>query len=433
MADSSAAATAPVTRVAVLGTGYVGLTVGVCLSQLGHSVICADIDASRVERLGRGEVPFVEPGLESLVCEALQRGAVRFVLGVAGAVADAEFVFICVATPRGEDGAADLTALRSCVVEVGPLLAPGAIVVTKSTVPIGTSSVVSGWLDRDDVAVVSNPEFLREGSAVHDFLHPDRIVLGSENRAAARRVRQLYDGIDAPTVITDSRTAEMIKYTANAFLATRLSFINEVSTICDALGADIDGLVAGLGSDHRIGLEFLSPGPGWGGSCLPKDTRALLHMAASAGLRFELLEQVIASNERQIDSVVRKITVAVGGVLRGSVVAVLGLAFKAHTDDVRDSPAIIIIGRLAAAGATVRAYDPAVRESNGAHHLAGTSYEAAEGADAVVVLTEWPEFVDLDLEKLAAMMRGRAVVDARNMLDKASYTEAGYQYVGLGR
>lgn len=417
----------------MLGCGYVGLTTGACLAHFGHDVVCADVEPGRISLLQGGELPFVEPDLAGLVSESQAAGRLRFVLGAAEAVADREFAVVCVPTPRGPGDAPDLTFVRRCVAEVAPALTKAAIMIVKSTVPVGTTAEVERWLGRSDVAVVSNPEFLREGSAVHDCLHPDRIVVGCDDRGAAHRVAQLYDGCAAPVVITDPRTAEVLKYTANAFLATRLSFINAISTVCDVLGADMDGVVAGLGYDRRIGPEFLQPGPGWGGSCLPKDTRALLRMAGDAGLRFELLEQVIETNDRQIDSVIGKIRVAAGGTLRGAVVAVLGLAFKANTDDLRDSPAIIIIERIVGEGAIVRAYDPTAREAAGTYELATTPYEAAESADVVAVLTEWEEFRDLDLDKLAAVMRGNAVVDARNMLDKAAFVAAGYDYTGLGR
>ena len=421
-----------VSAVAVLGCGYVGLTTGACLAELGHDVVCADVDRRKLETLQRGDLPFVEPELEGLVASGMAAGRLQFVVGGATAVAGREFVFVCVPTPRGADDAPDLRCVRECILAIASALAPSSVVVTKSTVPVGATAMIEEWIGRSDVRVVANPEFLREGSAVRDFMHPDRIVAGAEDQGAAARVLSLYASLGASVVLTDSRTAEVLKYAANGFLAMRLSFINAVALLCDALGADIDGVVAGLGYDHRIGHHFLQPGPGWGGSCLPKDTRALVRMAADAGVSFDLLQQVIESNECQIAAVVSKIRSAAGGMLRGSTVAVFGLAFKANTDDLRESPAMIIVDRLLDEGATVQAYDPAVR-SAGMLHLAATPYEAAADADVVAVLTDWDEFRELDVDKLAAVLRGRAIVDARNMLDKSMFVNAGYAYVGLGR
>jgi UDPglucose 6-dehydrogenase len=362
----------------------------------------------------------------------LASGRLQFALGAA-ATATCDLVFVCVATPRGPDDAPDLQFVQACIAEVAPLLAPSAIVITKSTVPVGTTDNVRDWIGRPDIDVVANPEFLREGSAVHDFMHPDRIVVGADNPTAADRVLALYERCGAPAVRTDPRTAEMLKYAANAYLATRLSFINAIAGLCDAMGTDIDGIIDGLGRDGRIGHHFLQPGPGWGGSCLPKDTRALVRMAADAGFSFQLLEKVIAANEQQIGAVVGKIRAAVGGSLNGASVGVLGLSFKANTDDLRDSPAVTIVEQLLAEGARVSAYDPSLTVDLANVEVAATPYAAAEGADVIAVLTEWDEFRDLDLEKLAAAMRTSAVVDARNMLDKSSFVQAGYAYTGLGR
>lgn len=424
-------------RVAVVGTGYVGLTTGACLAHIGHQVVCADVDASKVERLSRGEIPIVEHGLEQLVADGLASGRLRFVLGAAEAVQDAEITFLCVPTPQGEDGSADLSYVETAAREIAATLPYESIVVNKSTVPVGSTAVVARAMQRPDVRVVSNPEFLREGSAVQDFLHPDRIVVGSEDAAAAVAVAELYEGINAPHVVTDPASAETIKYAANAFLATKLSFVNAVAAICEGVGADINDVVLGLGYDKRIGHEFLKPGPGWGGSCFPKDSAALVNIADEAGYEFHLLRGVIAVNEEQFDRVVAKIAAGAGGDLHGKTVAVWGLTFKARTDDLRESPALAIVERLLAAGASVHAYDPTVTEAHppvpAAVEVAADPYAAASGADVLAVLTEWDEFRWLEAAKVAAEMRGRTVVDARNLLERADWRRAGFTHVGIGR
>src|SRR5262249_293616 len=319
-------------RIAVVGTGYVGLTTGACFAHLGHDVVCADVVPEKIERLKRGEIPIVETGLENLVADGLRSGRLRFVLGAAHAVSDAEFVYLCVPTPQGIDGAADLSYLEAAAEEIRDVLVEGAIVVNKSTVPVGSTKVVERVLQRPDVAVVSNPEFLREGTAVHDFLHPDRIVVGSDDQGAAIRVASLYLGVPAPFIVTDPATAELIKYAANAFLATKLSFINAIAAVAEHVGADVADVVLGIGSDKRIGQEFLKPGPGWGGSCFPKDTKALVRIAEDAGYDFSLLRGVIAVNTEQQERVVAKIKAAAGE-LRGARVAGWGLTFKGRTAD----------------------------------------------------------------------------------------------------
>jgi UDPglucose 6-dehydrogenase len=383
-------------RIAVVGTGYVGLTTGACFAHLGHDVVCADIVPEKVERLTRGEIPIVESGLENLVADGLRSGRLRFVLGAAHAVADAEFVYLCVPTPEGLDGAADLTYLEAAAAEVRDLLVEGAVVVNKSTVPVGSTKVVERVLRRPDVAVVSNPEFLREGTAVHDFLHPDRIVVGSDDQGAAIRVASLYLGVPAPLIVTDPATAELIKYAANAFLATKLSFINAIAAVAEHVGADVADVVVGIGSDKRIGQEFLKPGPGWGGSCFPKDTKALVRIAEDAGYDFSLLRGVIAVNVEQQERVVAKIRAATGD-LRGTRVAVWGLTFKGRTDDRRDSPSLAIIERLLEQGAEVVAFDPTVTEPLPGIGFARDPYGACQDADVLAVLTDWDEFRWLDL------------------------------------
>jgi len=420
-------------RIVVIGTGYVGLTTGACFAHIGHDVICADIDADKVERLSRGEIPIVEAGLDKVVADGLRSGRLRFVVGAREAAATCEFAYLCVPTPQGPDGSADLSYIEAAAREIADVLPGGAIVVNKSTVPVGSTKVVERVLGRPDVKVVSNPEFLREGSAVHDFLHPDRVVVGSEDQAAAIRVAALYLGIAAPLIVTDPASAETIKYAANAFLATKLSFVNAVAAVCEAVGADVSDVVLGLGYDKRIGQEFLRPGPGWGGSCFPKDTRALVRIAEDAGYDFGLLRGVIDVNDEQLARVVRKIAFAAGGSLQGVTVAVWGLTFKAGTDDLRDSPALAIVERLTAAGATVQAYDPTVRRDLPGMTTCVDPYGACEGASTLAVLTEWDEFRWLDFDKIGAVMARRAVVDARNLLDRSMVQRTGFTYVGIGR
>jgi len=425
------------TRIAIVGTGYVGLTTGACFAHLGHEVICADVDPNKVARLSAGEVPIVEHGLDRLVEEGLRSGRLRFVLGAASAVKDCEIAFLCVPTPQGEDGSADLSYIESAAKEISAHLPYETVVVNKSTVPVGSARVVERVLDRPDVKVVSNPEFLREGSAVQDFLKPDRIVVGSTDQSAAIKVSSLYLGVAAPVIVTDPASAETIKYAANAFLATKLSFVNAVAAICEGVGADVNDVVLGLGYDKRIGQEFLRPGPGWGGSCFPKDTRALLKIADDAGYSFDLLQGVVAVNDEQFERVTDKVLGAVGGDIAGKTVGVWGLTFKARTDDLRESPSVAIIDRLLAQGALVRAHDPTVSGPKpgvpDAVEVCADPYAAAEGCDVLVVLTEWDDYRWLDAGKVAAAMVGRAVVDARNLLDRSEWRRAGFSYDGIGR
>jgi UDPglucose 6-dehydrogenase len=419
-------------RIAVVGTGYVGLTTGACFAHLGHDVVCADIVPEKVERLSRGEIPIVETGLENLVADGLRSGRLRFVLTAARAVPDAEFIYLCVPTPEGLDGAADLTYLEAAAAEIRDLLVEGAVVVNKSTVPVGSTKVVERVLRRPDVAVVSNPEFLREGTAVHDFLHPDRIVVGSDDQGAAIRVAALYLGVPAPLIVTDPATAELIKYAANAFLATKLSFINAIAAVAEHVGADVADVVVGIGSDKRIGQEFLKPGPGWGGSCFPKDTKALVRIAEDAGYDFSLLRGVIAVNTEQRERVVAKIRAAAGQ-LAGARVAVWGLTFKGRTDDRRDSPSLAVVERLLEEGANVVAFDPTVTEPIPGIGFTSDPYGACDGADVLAVLTDWDEFRWLDLTKVAGAMAGATIVDARNLLDRNEVRRLGFEYIGIGR
>jgi UDPglucose 6-dehydrogenase len=428
--------------IAIIGTGYVGLTTGACFSHLGHDVVCADIDERKIARLQAGEIPIVEKGLDRLVDEGLRSGKLSFVVGAAEASKDAEFHYLCVPTPQGLDGAADLSYLEAAAAEIAPVLPNDSVVVNKSTVPVGSTRVVARVLGRSDVAVVSNPEFLREGTAVADFLNPDRVVIGSRDQEAAIRVAALYSRITAPIMVTDPVSAETIKYASNAFLASKLSFVNAIATLCEAVGADVNDVVLGMGYDSRIGREFLRPGPGWGGSCFPKDTKALARIAEDAGYDFSFLNEVLAVNEEQFDRTADKLIQSVDPVHADRHIAALGLTFKAGTDDLRDSPAIEVLTRVTAAGIKVKAYDPAVLPEDGhlarAHpeldiELVADPYAAAEGAASLAILTEWDEFAWLDFDKLAEIMVGRNIVDARNLLDDTIPRRRGFKYRGIGR
>jgi len=420
-------------KIAVIGTGYVGLTTGACFAHIGHDVVCADVDADKVSRLQRGEIPILEAGLDNLVREGLQDGRLSFVLGAEHAVTDCEFAYLCVPTPQGADGSADLSYIEEAARQIGPLLRSEAVVVNKSTVPVGSTRVVERALGRSDVAVVSNPEFLREGSAIHDFLHPDRIVIGAEDQAAAVKVQSLYLGITAPVIVTDPASAETIKYAANAFLATKISFINAVAAVCEAVGADIKDVALGMGYDTRIGHEFLKPGPGWGGSCFPKDTRAMVRIAEDAGYDFNLLKGVVNVNDEQLHRVAAKIVALAGGSVQGKRIGVWGLTFKARTDDLRESPSLAVIAHLVAQGAEVRAFDPSGPGPLEGIDVVDDPYAAVEGAEVLAVLTEWDEFRWLDIDKIADLMAAKNVVDARNLLDRAALARRGFEYEGIGR
>ena len=408
--------------IAVIGAGYVGLTTAVCLAHLGNRVTAVDVDATKVERLSRGESTILEEGLPALLEEGMSSGRLSFTTDPATASTGADFVFLCVPTPQGADGAADLRFVEQAARQVAPHLKPGAVVVTKSTVPVGSADVVVKALSRPDTSVVSNPEFLREGNAVHDWLHPDRVVIGSDDKEAASRLERLYEPLGAPVVVTDPASSETIKYACNAFLAAKVSFVNAIANLCSAVGADAVDVIRGMSFDRRIGADHLSPGPGWGGSCFPKDTSALIRIAEDHGYDFALLREVVAANESQFDSVADRVETAAGGSLEGVLVAAWGLTFKAGTDDLRDSPAISVIRRLRQRGASVSAYDPTVPDPDrwGLSALQmrvdPDPYSACDGAAVLVVLTEWPEFTGLDLDKVAARMSSAAIVDTRNML-----------------
>jgi UDPglucose 6-dehydrogenase len=423
-------------NIAVIGTGYVGLSSGACFAHLGHVVTCVDVVQLKIDNLNKGILPIVETGLKELVAEGVAAGKLIFTTDVVSAVIDADVVFLCVPTPEGADGSADLSYIQTAARTLSPLLRSGAIVVNKSTVPVGSTKVVERELKRPDIAVVSNPEFLREGSAIQDFLHPDRVVVGSDNQEAAIAVGALYEKVGAPVVVTDPASAETIKYAANAFLATKISYINAVAAICEGVGADINDVVLGLGYDKRIGHEFLRPGPGWGGSCFPKDTKAMVKIAQDAGYDFGLLKGVITVNEQQYGRIVDKIRAAAGGTLKGKKIASWGLTFKALTDDLRDSPAVEIITRLLADGASVSVFDPTVTvapKGLDAITVCSSPLEACGGADVIAVLTEWDNFRWVSPVEAAGAVSVKQIVDARNLLDRSEWQRAGFEYQGIGR
>ena len=423
-------------KLVVMGAGYVGLTSAACFSHLGHDVWCVDINEARIKAILALEMPIIEDGLLELVDEGLRNGRLRFTTDIVEASISAEVVFLCVPTPQGLDGSADLTFIQDAAQSLADLLQPGAVVVNKSTVPVGSTKIVEQELQRPDVFVVSNPEFLREGTAIYDFLHPDRIVVGADDREIGEKVCALYAGVQAPMLITDPASAETIKYAANAFLATKISYINAVAAICEGVGADIHDVVLGLGFDKRIGDAFLNPGPGWGGSCLPKDTSALIKIGEQVGYDFDLLRGVIVVNEQQYERVVQKIVNAAGGTLRGKTIGVWGLTFKANTGDLRDSPALRIVGILNHAGAIIRAFDPAIdalRTSLDGISLCATPLAAVEGVEVLVVLTEWEAFKGVPPNDVKSLMKSHNVVDARNVLEKDAWQQAGFDYQGIGR
>jgi UDPglucose 6-dehydrogenase len=428
-------------NICVIGVGYVGLVTGTCFADLGHQVACVDVNAPKIEKLRAGVMPIYEPGLEEMVRRNALAGRLHFTTSYDEGLAEAEFAFIAVGTPQGSGGEADLKYVRAAARGIAGAMKKPLIIVNKSTVPIGTGDWVADIVRRHqhqpvDLAVVSNPEFLREGSAINDFMYPDRIVLGSLDPEAAALVAQLYLSLRAPIMITDLRTAEMIKYASNAFLATRISFINEIASICEALGADVKEVAVGMGYDKRIGPEFLDAGIGYGGSCFPKDVQALAHMAAIHGCHPQLLRAVMDINRDQRRQVIHKLRERLG-TLDEKVVGVLGLAFKPNTDDMREAPSIELIHLLQSEGARIRAYDP-VAMANAGHHLHDVTlcpdaYQAAEGADALVVVTEWNEFKHLSLPRLRKMMRQPIIVDGRNIYDPAQMHALGFVHRGMGR
>ena len=421
-------------KIAVIGLGYVGLTLSASLALLGHEVECIDKSLVRVEQLTRGRVPIVEEGLTEVVEQMLAAGRLRFGTDNRLAAERAEFIFLCLPTPMGGDGWADLSFVQQVADEIGPHLRPGAVVITKSTVPVGTGEMVVSALGRDDVHVVSNPEFLAEGTAMRDCLRPDRIVVGAASEAVARNVADLYGPFaHCRSVLTDVASAEMIKYASNAYLAVRLTFVNSIAEMCEMAGADIRSVVKGMGADHRIGTAFLQPGPGWGGSCFPKDTEALVQTAGRLGCDLALVRAAISVNAQHIRRVLDKVISGLDGQVTGKRVALWGLTFKAGTDDRRQSPALEIARCLTELGAAVHAYDPTVPAGTLQRiEVHSSSFSACKDADALVIGTEWPEFAAVDLTALAAVMNGRVIMDARNLLDPISAVNAGFHYSGIG-
>jgi UDPglucose 6-dehydrogenase len=432
-------------RIVMIGTGYVGLVSGACFADFGHRVTCIDNDADKIAALRRGEIPIYEAGLTDMVRNNAREGRLDFSTELAPAVKEAEALFIAVGTPsRRGDGHADLSYVYAAVREFAPLLSPGAVVVTKSTVPIGTGDEVERILRaaRPDTefAVVSNPEFLREGAAIQDFKHPDRIVVGTDDQPARDVLAEIYRPLylnAAPLIYVGRRTAELIKYAANAFLATKITFINEIADLCENVGADVQEVARGIGLDNRIGGKFLHAGPGYGGSCFPKDTLALVKTAQDAGAPLRIVETVAAVNDQRKRAMARKVAAALGGELRGATVAVLGLAFKPNTDDMREAPSLALIAALQDQGATVRAYDPAGME-NAKTMLSNVAYcdgpyAAAEGADALVIMTEWEQFRALDLARLKGAMKRAVFVDLKNVYRPAEVKRAGFTYTNIGR
>jgi len=429
----------------MIGSGYVGLVSGACFADFGHDVCCVDKDASKIERLLAGVMPIYEPGLDDLVERNVKAGRLRFTTSLADGVKDADAVFIAVGTPaRRGDGHADLSYVFGAAKEIGEAITGYTVVVTKSTVPVGTGDEVQRIIreanPQAEFGVVSNPEFLREGAAIDDFKRPDRIVIGSEDTRATEVMRQVYRPLylnQAPILVTGRRTAELIKYAGNAFLATKITFINEIADLCERVGANVQEVARGIGLDNRIGSKFLHAGPGYGGSCFPKDTLALLKTSQDYEAPQRIVEAVVAVNDQRKRAMGRKVIAAMGGSIRGKTVAVLGLAFKQNTDDMRDSPAIAVVQALTDAGASVRAFDPEATEQ--ARPLlpdieyATGPYEAIEGADAVVVVTPWDAFRALDLKRIKSLLAAPVVVDLRNIFDPEQVRSAGLEYTGVGR
>lgn len=422
-------------RVAVIGTGYVGLTTGACLAKLGHRVTCVDIDEEKIASIEVGKMPIYEEGLAEIVRNGQISGLLDFTTKLLEAVIDAEFIFLCLPTPPGADGFADLSSIRTVAEQFRGQLRPGAIVVNKSTVPVNSARMVRDLIDDPNVDVVSNPEFLREGSAVHDFLNPDRIVVGSDNPIAGERVGSLYLGSRCPVIVTDPVSAESIKYMANAFLAMKISFVNQAADFCDAVGANVTEVMRGLSFDPRIGSTFLSPGPGWGGSCFPKDTKALVASANAAQRPMTLIEESMRVNENHIvrtASLIHDAAMSSQGF--DARIAILGLSFKARTDDVRESPALAILETLQQSFTDIVCYDPLAKiggHQNIERKL--SAREAISGAHVVAILTEWSEFGEISPHEFASLMAGTTIVDARYMLDAAQFRTVGISVRSLGR
>ncbi len=431
-------------NIAVVGTGYVGLVVGACLAETGNNVFCADIDKKKIDRLKKNEMPIYEPGLESIVERNQKEGRLSFTTELSGAIPSAEVVFIAVGTPPGEDGSADLKHVLKVAEQVGRHLGRETVVVTKSTVPVGSAAKIGAAVAKEakfPFHICSNPEFLKEGDAVEDFMRPDRVVLGVESAHARKVMTDVYAPFvrtGKPILVMDIASAEMTKYAANGMLATRISFMNEIANLCDELGANVDFVRKGIGSDSRIGQSFLFPGPGYGGSCFPKDVKALVRMGAECGVALDVLGAVESANERQKRLLVRKIKCALGDELKGRHVALWGLAFKAGTDDMREAPSLTLIEALLDEGVTICAHDPAAVDH--ARALLGnridyaeTNYEALSGADALVVVTDWNEYRHPDFQRVKRTLKQPVIVDGRNLYDVEKMRELGVRYHSIGR
>lgn len=434
-------------NITMIGTGYVGLVTGTCFAEFGHHVTCVDKLTDKIDQLNNGRIPIYEPGLDSLVAKNRQEKRLLFTTDVAGAVAGADAVFLAVGTPtsRRGDGYADLTYVYEASKELAAHLQGYTVIVDKSTVPVGTARQVARIIREENPAadfdVASNPEFLREGAAITDFMRPDRVVIGVESDRAEQVLRDIYKPLylrDSPIVSTGIETAELIKYAANAFLAVKISFINELANVCEAVGADVKDLAKGIGMDGRIGAKFLHPGPGYGGSCFPKDTLALMRIVQEYGESVRIVEAAVEVNSAQKARMVKKIRDALGGSDTGKTIAVLGLTFKPETDDMRESPAVSILPALLEKGATIRAHDPQGMEEAKKYlpdtvFYAKDAYDACDGADAVVLMTEWNQYRALDLDRVATLLQSPVFVDLRNVYDQQTMKEKGFVYVGVGR
>jgi UDPglucose 6-dehydrogenase len=431
-------------QIAVIGTGYVGLVTGACFAEFGTYVTCVDVDGGKIARLNDGQIPIYEPGLDQLVSKNKAAGRLNFTTDIGSAVEQSLVIILAVGTPPREDGSADLSFIEAAALDVARHMNGYKVIVTKSTVPVGTGErlrrLIREQQQKFDFGVVSNPEFLREGAAIEDFMRPDRVVIGSRDEAAVAIMRDLYRPlylIETPVVITSLEAAELTKYAANAFLATKISFINEIANLCDRIGCDVHDVARAMGMDNRIGRYFLHPGPGYGGSCFPKDTTALVSIAKGYGGEARIVEAVVEVNRRQRGHMVEKIERLMGGEVKDRQVCVLGLSFKPKTDDMREAPSVEIIRALLERGARVRAYDPVAmghaKKALPDIEYASDEYEAADGADVLVFMTEWNEFRALDMEKIKGLMRTPRVADLRNIYEPQRMRELGFDYVGVGR
>jgi UDPglucose 6-dehydrogenase len=421
-----------VANIGVMGTGYVGLTTAVCFSELGHKVVGFDIDTKKVEMLTSGTSTIYEEGMSELIVKSLKIKNLVFTNSISH-LSDCDFVFLCVPTPQDSDGSADLSYVIKAAKDLNVILKKNAILVTKSTVPVNAWKDIVIALDRKDVTIVSNPEFLREGTAISDFFHPDRIVVGSNNLEKAKEVANLYQQEKVPTIVTDNSSAELIKYASNSFLAIKLTFVNEIAALCEAVGANANDVLQGMGQDSRIGSKYLQPGPGWGGSCFPKDVRALRVTAENNSINMTLLSAALDSNEKTFRRIADKVESELGNSLIGKNICVWGLAFKAGTDDLRDSPSVAVIERLIGRGATVIAFDPVIKSANiKSLKVVKSIEESYEAADAILLLTEWEEFKQINPESIKGRLKNLILIDTRNVLDRQNWVNSGFKYIGNG-